>query len=255
MDLGLQGKVALVTGSSRGIGRAAAIALAAEGCAVAITSRGEEKLHETAADIQRIGGKVLAIVADVTRAEDVQLLVDQTIATLGRIDILVNNVGGSRGTSILETSEEQFREALDANLFATIRVSKAIVPHMQRNEGGSIVNITSIYGREAGGVIAYNAAKAAEISLTKAMARELAPHKIRVNSVAPGSIMFPGGSWERRQKADPEGIGDFARREMPLGFGRPEDVASVVTFLASERAAHVSGACWVVDGGQGRSNI
>lgn len=255
MDLGLATKVALVTGSSRGLGRASAIGLAAEGCRVCITARGADVLREAEREIAAAGGQVLAVAADVTKAEEVRRLVEAVEKAFGGVDILVNNVGGSRGAGLMETTDEQFQEALDANLFAAIRVSREVIPLMLRRGGGSIVNIASIYGREAGGTIAYNAAKAAEISLTKQMARELASRRIRVNAVAPGSIMFPGGSWERRMKADPEAIAEFERREMPFGFGKPENVADVVVFLASERAAHVSGACWVVDGVQSRSNI
>ncbi|HEX9015513.1 MAG TPA: SDR family NAD(P)-dependent oxidoreductase [Chloroflexota bacterium] len=255
MDLGLANKVALVTGSSRGLGRASAIGLAAEGCRVCITARGADVLREAEREIAAAGGQVLAVAADVTKAEEVRRLVEAVEKAFGGVDILVNNVGGSRGAGLMETTDEQFQEALDANLFAAIRVSREVIPLMLRRGGGSIVNIASIYGREAGGTIAYNAAKAAEISLTKQMARELASRRIRVNAVAPGSIMFPGGSWDRRMKADPEAIAEFERREMPFGFGKPENVADVVVFLASERAAHVSGACWVVDGVQSRSNI
>lgn len=255
MDLGLRNKVAIVTGSSRGLGRATAIGLAAEGCRVCITARGADALRETEREIVSNGGEVLAVAADVTLAEDVRRLVASVETAFGGVDILVNNVGGSRGGGLMETTEDQFHEVLDANLFASIRVSRAVIPLMLQRGGGSIVNIASIYGREAGGAIAYNAAKAAEISLTKQMARELAPQRIRVNSVAPGSIMFPGGSWDRRMKADPVGIGEFERREMPFGFGKPQNVADVVVFLASERAGHVSGACWIVDGVQSRSNI
>jgi 3-oxoacyl-[acyl-carrier protein] reductase len=127
---------------------------------------------------------------------------------------------------------------------------------MRRRGSGRIIFISSVYGRESGGRAAYNVAKAAEISLAKALARELAPEKILVNTVAPGSLMFPGSSWERRQKQDPEGMAAFVKLDMPLGrFGTPEEVANVVTFLASEQASLVSGACWTVDGGQSRSLI
>lgn len=255
MDLGLKGKVAIVTGSSRGIGRAIALGLADEGCRVVVTARNQEELQRAAEDVRARGADVLAVPADVTTPEGVERVVRETLEVFGRVDVLVNNVGGSRGAQLMDTSEEQFRETLDLNLFPAIRFSHTVVPHMKEQGEGAIVNISSIYGKEAGGTVAYNVAKAAEISLTKQMARELAPFHIRVNSVAPGSILFPGGSWERRIQADPVALADFERREMPFGFGRPEDVANVVVFLASDRARHVSGACWVVDGVQSRSNI
>jgi 3-oxoacyl-[acyl-carrier protein] reductase len=135
-----------------------------------------------------------------------------------------------------------------------VRASRLAVPHLQRRGGGSIVIIASIFGREAGGRMAYNAVKAAEISLAKAMAQQLASSNIRVNSVSPGSILFEGGSWWKRQQADPEGIADFVKREIPFGrFGRPEEVGDVVAFLASARANWISGTSVVVDGGQSRS--
>ncbi len=255
MDLGLKGKVAIVTGSSRGIGRSIALGLAEEGCRVVLTARHEEPLQQVAEEARARGGEVLAVAADLTRGEGVEQVVRETVTAFGRVDVLVNNLGGSRGGRFDETSTEEFQETLDLNLFPAIRFSEAAVPLMQQQGGGAIVNIASIWGREAGGKISYNVAKAALISLTKQMARELAPFRIRVNSVAPGSILFPGGSWDRRRQADPAGMAEFERRELPMGFGRPEDVANVVVFLASERAGHVSGGCWVVDGAQSFSNI
>lgn len=255
MELGLRSKVAIVTGSSRGIGQAIALGLADEGCKVVVTARNREELERVADEVRERGAKALAVQADVTVSSEVERVVQETLGAFGRIDILVNNVGGSRGGQLMDTSEELFRETLEANLFPAIRFSRAVVPPMRQQGGGAVVNIASIWGREAGGTVAYNVAKAGEISLAKQMARELAPDRIRVNSVAPGSILFPGGSWERRIKADPAAMAEFERREMPLGFGRPEDVANVVVFLVSDCAAHVSGACWVVDGAQSRSNI
>ncbi len=255
MDLGLEGKVGIVTGSSRGIGRAIALGLAAEGCRVTVTGRREEELQSTAVEIRARGVEALAVSGDLTLADEVRRVVEETAATFGRIDVLVNNLGGRRGSQLMDTADEQFQETLDANLFPAIRASRLVVPYMQRQGGGAIVHIASIWGREAGGAMPYNVAKAAEISLGKQMALELAPFRIRVNSVAPGSILFPGGGWDQRMRADPAGMEEFVRRELPLGWGRPEDVANVVVFLVSERARHVSGACWVVDGVQGRSNI
>jgi 3-oxoacyl-[acyl-carrier protein] reductase len=256
MELGLRGKVVLVTGASRGIGRAIAEAFAEEGCRLCICARGQQALDEAAAALRERGAEVLAVAADVTQPDQVEQVVQATLARYGRIDVLVNNVGGSTGGGIAETSDAEWQQGLELNLLSSVRMSRAVVPIMQRQGGGAIIMISSIYGRESGGRMVYNAAKAAQISLTKAMARELGGQGIRVNTVAPGSILFPGGGWERRLQADPEGMAQFIRQELPYGrFGRPEEVASVVVFLASERASLVNGACIPVDGAQGRSNI
>jgi 3-oxoacyl-[acyl-carrier protein] reductase len=135
-------------------------------------------------------------------------------------------------------------------------MSRLVVPHMRSQGGGVIIMIASIWGRESGGRLTYNVVKAAEISLAKGMALQLARDNIRVNSVAPGSISFEGGSWWKRQQEDPQGMAEFVRREIPMGrFGRAEEVGDVVAFLASRRANWITGACLPVDGGQGRSNI
>jgi 3-oxoacyl-[acyl-carrier protein] reductase len=257
MDLGLKDKIAVVTGSSRGIGLAIARSLASEGCRVSISARGEPRLNEAREDLAVVAGdadRVLAVATDLTREEGVREVVERTVAAFGGVDILVNNVGAAGGGGLLETSDEQWQDAFDHTLFPAVRASRMVVPHMQRRGGGVIVVIASIYGREAGGRLTYNAVKAAEISLAKSLAQQLAPSNIRVNSVAPGSILFEGGSWWRRQQADPAGIAEFVSRELPFGrFGHPQEVGDVVAFLCSERASWVSGTSIVVDGCQSRS--
>lgn len=257
MNLGLTDKVAIVTGSSRGLGLASAKSLAAEGCRVCICARGEARLREAASEVSAAAGdaaRVLAVAADVSQPDGVKAIIDRTVETFGALDILVNNVGLAGGGSLLETSDDQWREAIDQTLFPAIRASKHAVPHMQRRGGGAIVIIASIFGREAGGRMAYNAVKAAQISLAKSLAQQLASSGIRVNSVSPGSILFEGGSWWRRQQADPAGIAEFVKRELPFGrFGRAEEVGDVVAFLCSERASWISGTSVVVDGSQSRA--
>ena len=249
-------KVAIVTGASRGIGRSIAMGLANEGCNLTICSRGEEALQEAAQAMRDKGVEVVAVAADVIREDGVKQIVDQAMASFQHIDVLVNNVGGSNWKSFVEHTDEDWQNIIDLNLFAAIRMCRRVVPIMEQQGSGSIIMISSIWGRELGGPSSYNATKAAEIGLAKNLAKELAPKGIRVNTVAPGSILFPGGGWDQRQKADPKGMAAFVEQNMPIGrFGRPEEVANVVVFLSSERASLVSGACINVDGCQAHSLI
>jgi 3-oxoacyl-[acyl-carrier protein] reductase len=254
MDLQLANKIAIVTGSTRGIGRAIALALASEGCRVVFCGRTAGTLDEAVAEARRRGGEATGVVCDVTTPAGVAALVDGARNAFGGVDILVNNVGGSGARDFHDVDDADLAAALDRNLWPAFRCSRAVLPEMRARGGGAIVMITSIWGKEAGGAPGYNVAKAAEMSLAKAMARDLARDNVRVNAVAPGSIFFPGGGWERRQKADPEGIAAFVARELPFGrFGAPEEVADVVTFLCSARCRWIHGATVVVDGGQSRA--
>lgn len=258
MDLGLTGKVALVTGSSRGLGLASARALAREGCHVMLSARTAGPLAGAAAAIEaEVGpGRVAFDAVDLATSSGVERLVARTVETFGGLDILVNSVGLGRGSDIVATTDEEWQEGFDHTIFPAVRASRLAVPHMRRRGGGVILIIASIWGRESGGRMVYNAVKAAEISLAKAMAQQLARDNIRVNSIAPGSISFPGGSWFKRQQEDPEGMAAFIARELPFGrFGTAEEVGDIVAFLASPRASWVSGASVPVDGCQSRSNI
>jgi 3-oxoacyl-[acyl-carrier protein] reductase len=258
MDLDLNDKVAIITGSSRGLGLASARALVAEGCHVCLCARGEERLAAAVREVESTasGGRVIGIQADVSTAHGAAEVVQRTLDSFGGLDVLVNNVGRAAGTDLLGTSDEEWQAAFDETLFPAIRASRLAVPHLRARGGGAIVMIASIWGRESGGRMTYNAVKAAEISLGKSLAQQLAKDNIRVNSVAPGSILFPGGSWHKRQQAEPEAIAAFVARELPFGrFGRDDEVGSVVAFLASPRASWISGACIPVDGCQSRSNI
>ena len=253
MDLGIKGKVALVTGGSRGLGRQSALALAAEGANVAICARGEDTLNATADELRATGVKVGAFVADLSDDSGAADLVAKVNAELGPIDILVNNVGGSLGTSdLVNSSLDDFQMVMNANLWSAVALMKHVVPGMQERGWGRVVNISSIFGREYGGTAPYMAAKAAMIAASKHTGMAVAKDGVTVNSVAPGSILHAGGTWEKfSQNNTKEVVDEFIDRNLPMGkFGWPEPIGATVAFLASTQADLITGACLNVDGGQ-----
>ncbi len=252
MDLGLNGKVAIIGGGSRGIGQAAARRLAAEGARLVLAARGASALEAFADELRQSGAEVEAVSVDLTSDGGPEAMVSRALARFGRIDVLLNNSGGSSGGAFVDNSAADFELGLARNFWPALRATKAAQAALVASRG-VVVNVASIWGREAGGLITYNVAKAALISLTKALGRELMPLGVRCVGVAPGSVLHPGGSWERRLKADPEGITAWMKSDIPAGrFGTPEEIADVVAFLASARASWVNGTTVVVDGGQSR---
>lgn len=254
----LEGRTALVTGASRGIGEACALALAGAGCAVAVNYREREKEAERVCGaIRAAGGQALPFRADVSRAAGAKTLVEGVQAALGPVAILINNAGVARKRAPLEITEADWDEAITVNLTSAFLVSREVLPGMRERRWGRIINISSIYGREHGGGFSYMTAKAALIAMTKHMALDLAKDGVLANTVAPGSIAFPGGGWDRFQREQPpETVREFIERNLPMGrFGWPEPIGDTVAFLASERASLITGVCINVDGGQSRSLI
>jgi 3-oxoacyl-[acyl-carrier protein] reductase len=258
MDLKLENQVAFVAGSSRGIGRAIAAALLAEGARVVLTGRDEASLRATqaelaAADTQH---RILAVRGDFTHSETIARAMERTLQHFGRIDHLIANLGTGSGKPGWEQPEEEWTRLFELNFFASTRLTQAALPHLLKNEnGGSILYISSIVAVESTPApLPYSAAKAALINYAKNLARQLGPQKVRVNSMAPGNIFFPGGSWERHLQNRREAVEGMLRSEVPLQrFGTPDEIASLATYLCSPQAAFATGSCFVMDGGQTRS--
>jgi 3-oxoacyl-[acyl-carrier protein] reductase len=252
MDLGLRGKSAVVTGASKGIGRAIALRLAEEGAGVAICARGESALREVEAELHKRSVPVYAAACDVGNATALDRFLDAARARLGGVDILVNNPSGIT----LADDEAAWQGTVNVDLMAAVRACWKVTPWMAAAGGGAIVHISSIAGLEATVFPpAYGAAKAALVSHASSLAFSLATQKIRVNSVAPGSIEFPGGLWAQAKQDNPEFYGAILA-SIPSGrLGTPEEVADVVAFLVSGRASWVTGVCVVVDGGQHKGNL
>lgn len=247
-DYSLHGKVALVTGGSRGIGREIALQLAQIGAKVVVCSRKMESLQFVADEIEAGGGEALAIQAHVGRPEEVTSLVAQTVETFGRVDVVVNNAATNIHFGPTLTADEgQWDKILDINVKGVFRVCKAVVPHMEAQGGGKIINIVSVAGlRPSPGMGVYGVSKSAVIALTQVLALELGPANIQVNGIAPGVIKtrFSQLLWQTPKIAEP------LLKSIPLGrFGEPEDVAGLATFLASPLSDYITGAVFLVDGG------
>jgi 3-oxoacyl-[acyl-carrier protein] reductase len=250
MNLELDGKAVLVTGGSKGIGKAIAYAFLEEGARVGIVGRNEADLLEA----KKEGIEIFQ--GDVTEACDRERIMKDFLKKFGTIDCLVNNAGGSNGGAVMETGLDQFESALHLNFLSAVDFSKRAAEVMTDKQEGAIINISSIFGRESGGKPTYNASKAALISFTKSFGDEMIKKGVRVNGIAPGSILHETGNWKKRLEQDPEMINAFVDEHISAGrFGTVEEVASVAVFLASNKASWVVGSTLNVDGGQSYSNF
>jgi 3-oxoacyl-[acyl-carrier protein] reductase len=260
VELGLKGKVAVVTGASKGIGKAIARSLAAEGSEVVLCARNKKDLAEAAEEIAREGIDPLAVSADLIRPGGAKQVVQETKARFGRVDVLVNNLGGLlHFASFMELTDDDWRAELELDLMSAVRMCREVVPLMQRQGGGRIINIASMSGIEMEAKFPdYRIGKAALIALSKYLSVELAPSHILVNTVCPGAVWTP--SWEfeadvlsKKNKIPKEKMLEQLRKEteksIPLGIGQPEEVARVVTFLASPQVTWMTGSTIRIDGG------
>jgi 3-oxoacyl-[acyl-carrier protein] reductase len=244
----------LITGSSRGIGLAAARAFAAEGCRLMLSARSAEALGDAESTLRADGATVAAQTADVTQPDEAAQLVQATVTAFGGIDILVNNVGGPGGGSgrtVADSRDEDWQTALDANLLQVVRMMRLALPHMRGRAGASVVNVASMSGwsTQRAGSGQYGAAKAAVIYDTERWALEFVPHGVRVNTVSPGSTLAEGNAWDRYRLANQANFDDYVRNGFPMGrLGTPEELANVIVFIASPRAHWINGRHIPVDG-------
>ncbi|MBI2296935.1 MAG: SDR family oxidoreductase [Betaproteobacteria bacterium] len=252
MELGLKGKVAAITGGTEGIGRASAQRLAREGARVAICARHADKVQQAADEIAKLGTEVLGVAADVSKADEVERFINAVIQRFGRIDILVNNAGTSMARPFDAVDDGTWQSDLDLKLYGAIRCARLSIPHMKRQGGGRIINITTVGGKQPGAnSLPTTVTRAAGLALTKALSKELAPHGILVNAVCIGKIK--SGQHERRYQREGIGADEYYSRvakDIPLKrVGEAEEVANVIAFLASDAASYVTGSSLNLDGG------
>jgi 3-oxoacyl-[acyl-carrier protein] reductase len=256
MDLGLKNKVAFVAGSSRGIGRAVARGFLAEGARVVLTGRDQKVLETALREFQeQFGdGAVFSVAGDLTDQSVIKASVQQVRAHWGDIDCVVANIGSGKSVPGWRIDPAEWDRVFDVNLFGSFALVNEVLPHLVEKKSGCVVLISSITGVEATHApLAYSSAKAALNNYAKNLARQVAPHGVRVNCVAPGNIFFPGGTWEEHLEKSRDKVMHYLESEVPMArFGRPEEIADVVVFLCSERASFATGLCAVVDGGQTR---
>jgi 3-oxoacyl-[acyl-carrier protein] reductase len=262
MDLGLQDKVAIVMAASKGLGRACATALAAEGARVTIGARGTQALEKTAQEIQKATrSQVMAVPTDVTKAEDVEAIVAATVGEFGRIDILVNNAGGPPAGNFASFGDAQWQAAFELNLLSTVRLVRLVLPHMRKTGSGRIITIVSTSVKQPiDGLLLSNAIRSGVVGLAKTLSVELAPDNITVNNVCPGRILTDRLRQiyhinERvQQGVSEEAVLKEMAQDVPMGrVGMPEELGALVAFLASQQAAYITGTTIQVDGGLVRS--
>jgi 3-oxoacyl-[acyl-carrier protein] reductase len=257
VNLSLQNRIALIAGSSRGIGKAIATAFLREGCRVCITGRSEAPLSKALAEFDTTFGKerVISFCGDLTNSSVIEQALRKTHELWGRLDVVVANVGSGSGQPGWQIESEEWERLFRLNFWGSVNLTQAAIPLLAENQHGALLFIASITGVEATPApLPYSAAKAALINYSKNLAVQVANIGVRVNCIAPGNILFPGGTWERHLGKDKNKVMQMIHSSVPLArFGTPEEIADIAVFLCSDTATFITGACFKADGGQSKS--